>query len=153
MPATGETPVGHMGGTPMPRETPAPHDELLRPTRLYAASVLEVLGAYRVKRVVKAMAHIADGGLGGPWPGVLPDGLAVRIRRGGWDVPPIFQLLADRGGLDGIEMMNTFNMGVGMVMIVAPNFAKPVMSRLRNHGERCGVIGKVVKGDGGIEWA
>jgi len=127
-------------------------DELLRPTRLYAPGVLDVLGAYRVKRVVKAMAHIADGGLGGPWPAVLPEGLAVRLRRGSWDIPPIFQLLADRGGLDNIEMMNTFNMGVGFVMIVAPNFAKPVMARLRHHGERCGIIGKVVKGDG-LEWA
>jgi len=139
-------------------ETPAPRadavlDELLRPTRLYAPSVLEVVGAYRVKRVVKAMAHIADGGLGGLWPTVLPEGLSVRLRRGSWDVPPIFQLLADRGSLDGIEMVNTFNMGIGFVMIVSPNFAKPVMTRLRRHGERCGVIGKVVKGDGGIEWA
>ena len=54
--------------------------------------------------------------------------------------------------MNPIDMMNTFNMGVGLAMIVAPNFAKPVMARLRHHGERCGIIGKVVKGDG-LEWA
>jgi len=138
------------GGTPAPHETPAA--QLLRPARLYAPSVLEVVGAYRVKRVVKAMAHI-DGGLGGPWTAGLPDGLAVRLRRGSWDIPPIFRLLAERGPLNDIDMFHTFNMGIGFVMIVAPNFAKPVMARLRRHGERCGVIGKIVKGEGGIEWA
>jgi len=136
-------------------ETPASRDivdELLRPTRIYVQSVLDVLGAYRVKRVVKAITNIAAGGLAGPWPRVLPAGLAVRLRRGSWDVPPIFQLIADRGQADAIEMVNTFTMGIGLVIIVAPHFAKPVMARLRRHGERCGIIGKLVKGDGGIEW-
>jgi len=127
--------------------------ELLRPTRIYVRSVLKVLRSYRVKKVVKAMAHITGGGLGGNLPRVLPEGLALRVKRGSWPVPPIFQLIAAKGPVDPIEMMRVFNMGIGFVIIVSPAFAGPVMSRLRRSGERCWVLGKVRKGKGGLIWA
>jgi len=128
-------------------------EEMLRPTRIYVRPVLNVLGAYRVKKVVKAMAHITGGGLPGNLPRVLPDGLTVRIKRDSWPVPPIFQLIAKNGPVDPIEMMRVFNMGIGFVMIVAPSFAGSIMNRLRRSGERCWVLGKVRRGGPELLWA
>lgn len=128
-------------------------EELLRPTRIYARSVLSVVGGYRVKRVVHAMANITGGGLGGNLPRALPDGLTVRIKRDSWPVPPIFRLIASAGPVDPIEMMKVFNMGVGFVMIVSRHFATAIMNRLRRDGERCWVLGKVRKGGPELVWA
>jgi len=128
-------------------------EEMLRPTRIYVRSVLKVIGVYRVKRVVRAMAHITGGGLPGNLPRILPDGLTVRIKRDSWHVQPIFKLIAAKGPVDSLEMMRVFNMGVGFVMIVAPAFARPIMNRLRRMGERCWVLGKVRKGGPELIWA
>jgi len=128
-------------------------EELLRPTRIYARSVLAAIGCYRVKRVVRAIANITGGGLPGNLPRVLPDGLTVRIKRHSWPVPPIFKLIAETGPVDPIEMMKVFNMGVGMVMIVSRHFATAIMNRLRRAGERCWVLGKVRKGGPELIWA
>ena len=128
-------------------------EEMLRPTRIYVKSVLKALSRYRVKRVVKAMAHITGGGLPGNLPRALPPGLSVRVKRDSWYVPPIFKLIAAKGPVDSLEMMRVFNMGVGFVMIVAPAFANSIMNRLRRMGERCWVLGKVRKGGSGLLWA
>ena len=128
-------------------------EAMLRPTRIYVKSILKILSQYRVKRVVKAMAHITGGGLPGNLPRVLPDGLTVRIKRDSWKVPPIFRLIAAKGPVDSIEMMRVFNMGIGMVMIVSPHFARPIANRLRRMGERCWVLGKVRKGGPDLLWA
>jgi phosphoribosylformylglycinamidine cyclo-ligase len=128
-------------------------EEMLRPTRIYVRSVLNVLRHYRVKRVIKALAHITGGGLPGNLPRVLPDGLTVRVKRDSWQVPAIFKLIAAKGPVDDLEMLNVFNMGVGFVLIVAPDFARPIMNRLRTLGERCWVLGKVRKGGPELEWA
>ena len=128
-------------------------EELLRPTRIYARSVLSVIGCYRVKHVVHAMAHITGGGLGGNLPRVLPDGLTVRIKRDSWPVPAIFRLIAETGPVDPIEMMKVFNRGVGFGMRVSRHFAAAIMNRLRRAGERCWVLGKVRKGGPELIWA
>ena len=127
--------------------------ELLRPTRIYVHPILKILGRYRVKRIVRAMAHITGGGLPGNLPRVLPDGLTVRVKRDSWPVPPIFKLIAAKGPVDPIEMMRVFNMGVGFVLIVAPDFASTITNRLRRMGERCWVLGKVRKGGPELQWA
>jgi len=128
-------------------------EELLRPTRIYVRSVLSALHHYKVKRVIKAMAHITGGGLGGNLPRVLGEGLTVRIKRNSWPTAAIFKLIAARGPVDTVEMSRVFNMGVGFVMIVAPDFARSIMTRLRRAGERCWVLGKVRKGGPEIMWA
>ena len=128
-------------------------EEMLRPTRIYVKSVLDVLHAYRVKKVVKAMAHITGSGLPGNLPRVLPEGMTVRAKRDSWTIPPIFRLIAAKGPVDELEMWNVFNMGVGFVMIVAPAYASAVMARLRENGERCWVLGKVKKGGPELEWS
>jgi phosphoribosylformylglycinamidine cyclo-ligase len=128
-------------------------EAMLVPTRIYVKSVLETLSHYRVKRVVKAMAHITGGGLPGNLPRVLPDGLTMRLKRDSWEVPPIFKLIAQRGPVDSLEMMRVFNMGVGFVMVVSPHFADSIMGQLSAMGERCWVLGKVCEGGPEIQWA
>ncbi|NBB94372.1 MAG: phosphoribosylformylglycinamidine cyclo-ligase [Planctomycetes bacterium] len=127
-------------------------EAMLAPTRIYVKCVLDVLAQYKVKHVVKAMAHITGGGLVDNLPRVLPEGLTVRVKRDSWPVPPIFKLIANKGPVDSLEMRRVFNMGVGFVMIVSPAFAESVMNRLSSHGERPFVIGKVKKGGPTLEW-
>ncbi len=128
-------------------------EAMLAPTRIYVRSVREALGAYKRLRVVKAMAHITGGGLPGNLPRVLPGGLTVRLKRDSWVVPGIFRLIARAGPVDSVEMHRVFNMGVGFAMVVAPSHAGSLMARLRRAGERCWVLGKVVKGGPAIQWS
>ena len=128
-------------------------EELLRPTRIYVKSVLDIIHRYKVKKVVHGLAHITGSGLPGNLPRILPDGLTVRVKRDSWQIPPIFKLIAAKGPVDPIEMMNVFNMGVGFVMIVAAAYAVPIMSRLREMGELCWQLGKVRKGGPELSWA
>jgi len=130
-------------------------EELLRPTRLYARPIQKLLAKYKVKRIVKAMAHITTGGLTGNVPRMLPQGFMVRLKRDGWPVPPIFQWLQNNGPVDLEEMYNVFNMGIGFVLIVRPAFTKPIMTHLRTLGEKPYFLGKVRKssGDLTIEWS
>jgi phosphoribosylformylglycinamidine cyclo-ligase len=126
---------------------------MLAPTRIYVKPVLEVLRRYKVKRVVKALAHITGGGLGGNLPRVLPAGLTARLKRGSWQVPAIFRLIQQKGPVDETEMFRVFNMGVGFVLVVAAGFAKSIMAQLRRGGERCWELGKIKKGGPELEWA
>ncbi len=125
---------------------------MLQPTRIYVRPVLEAVHSYRVKKVIKGMAHITGGGLPGNLPRIMPEGLTLRIKRDSWPLPPIFTLIAKKGPVDSVEMMRTFNMGVGFVMVVSAAFAEPIMNRLRRAGERCWLLGKVVKGGPELRW-
>lgn len=128
-------------------------EAMLVPTRLYVRPILRILASYKVKKVVKAMAHITGGGLPGNLPRLMPKGLTVRIKRNSWPVHPIFNLIATKGPVDPIEMARVFNMGIGLVMIVSPHFADPIASRLRRMGERVYVLGKVRKGGPELQWS
>ncbi|MCG8456273.1 MAG: AIR synthase-related protein, partial [Holophagales bacterium] len=99
---------------------------------------------------LKALAHITGGGLTDNLPRVLPDGLRAEIEVGSWDVPPLFELLAERGGVSRKEMFRVFNMGVGMVLTVASDSAESMLGRLRAGGEAAFVLGRVSAGDGGV---
>lgn len=125
---------------------------MLEPTRIYVRSVLDVLGAYKVRRVIKALSHITGGGLEGNLPRVLPEGLTVRLRRDSWQVPGIFKLIARCGPVETPEMFRVFNMGVGFVMVVAAKHAAKVMERLGKGGERCWLLGKIVPGGPDLQW-
>jgi phosphoribosylformylglycinamidine cyclo-ligase len=126
-------------------------DALLRPTRIYVASVVDLLKRYRRKRVVRAMAHITGGGLPGNLPRVLPEDCDVEIRRKSWPVPPVFQLLQGLG-VDEDEMVRVFNMGIGFVLIVRPAFARSVAAQLEKMGETVYRIGTVRQGSGKLVW-
>jgi phosphoribosylformylglycinamidine cyclo-ligase len=119
-------------------------EALLAPHRSYLAA-LEPL----VERgLVRALVHITGGGFPGNIPRVLPEGLGVRIRRSAWAVPAIFRLIQQGGRVDDAEMFRTFNMGIGMVVIVSPADHHAVEHSLERRGETSFLIGSVVKGDG-----
>jgi len=121
---------------------PALGREILKPTRIYARTLLSLMRTVPVK----AMAHITGGGFLDNIPRVVPDGLGVRIRRGSWPVPRIFRVLQERGGVAEGEMFRTFNMGVGMAVVVARGDAPRALRRLASLGQRAWPIGEVVTG-------
>ncbi|MCY2930370.1 MAG: AIR synthase-related protein [Planctomycetota bacterium] len=125
---------------------------LLAPTRIYGPNVLDLLSRYKVKRVVKAMAHVKAGGLPAAVAAALPAGLCLRAKRDSWTPPPIFRLIARAGAVDADEMFHTLNMGVGFVLFVSPHFAKPIMTRLRQAGERCWLLGRLAQGNEPLSW-
>ena len=116
--------------------------ELLKPTRIYTKSILQVSKKVRIK----AMAHITGGGFYGNIPRVLPDGLSVRIEKGSWPVPSIFRKIQEKGQIKEKEMFRTFNMGVGMVLIVTPGNAQHVLALFEKMGQKAWVIGEVIQG-------
>ena len=95
-----------------------------------------------------ALAHITGGGFTDNVPRVLPEGLGAVIDRGAWEVPVLFRELARRGPVERDEMDRTFNMGIGMVLIVSVDAVERIMERLADAGERPVVIGRVEEGRG-----
>jgi phosphoribosylformylglycinamidine cyclo-ligase len=124
-------------------------EALLEPTRIYVKAISGLLKKYRVKKPVKAMAHITGGGLVGNIPRVL-DGKFDAVINRKWDVPPIFDYLQKHGPVDKKEMYRVFNMGIGYVLIVAKAFEHSAMSHLRKLGETPYLLGKVKKGSGQV---
>ena len=122
-------------------------DELLEPTRIYAAAVRSALAAGGVT----AMANITGGGLTGNVPRVLPDGCRAVLRRAAWRVPPVFETLRTAGQVSDTEMLRTFNLGVGYVVIARESQADGVRQALTAAGETVWAIGEVVAGDKGVE--
>ncbi|MHC5108714.1 MAG: phosphoribosylformylglycinamidine cyclo-ligase [Planctomycetota bacterium] len=122
---------------------------LLKPTKIYVQSVLAVLRAYRVKRVVTGMAHITGGGLKENVARVLPSACDAELRKRTWRSPPVYDALR-RMGITRGEMFKVFNMGIGYVMFVRPRYVSGVLNVLREHGEGAEVIGKVMKGGGRV---
>jgi len=123
-------------------------EELLKPTRIYVRSIRSVLNHYRVKGVIHALAHITGGGLVGNVPRVLGPRCVARIERASWPRPPIFELIQRLGDVDEAEMFRVFNMGIGMVAVVAPYYAEAVARRIEREGGHVAVIGEIVRGEG-----
>jgi phosphoribosylformylglycinamidine cyclo-ligase len=112
---------------------------LLTPTRIYVRQILETI---RRTGAVKALAHITGGGLTDNIPRVLPRGLAAEIGLGSFTLPPVFQWLQREARLDRGEMLRTFNCGIGMILITAPQDAKRVLRSLGDEAMEIGVIAK-----------
>lgn len=128
-------------------------DAFLTPTRIYTKALKTVYRHYRVKRIVHAIAHITGGGLIDNPPRVLPEGLAIRLRRGSWEVPPVFRWLCSVGNLPEDEAYRVFNMGIGLVLVVADYYADAIARYLRKEaGVESWVIGEVVEGDRSVSW-
>ncbi len=117
-------------------------DVLLAPHRSYLQTLRSILSDQT--SAVKALAHITGGGLIENIPRVLPEGLGAMIHVHSWRVPPLFQLIQRRGDVSTDEMYRVFNMGIGMVAIVAPEDVRAVQDAI---GEETFVIGELVKGD------
>lgn len=122
-------------------------EELLRPTKIYARAIREVLVPYRRKNAIKGIANITGGGMLENIPRILPPGTATEIEKGKWTVPPIFHIIRKLGNIAEKEMYRVFNMGIGMVIIVDPYFVSATLRRLENMGEQPYVIGRIKKGN------
>jgi phosphoribosylformylglycinamidine cyclo-ligase len=126
-------------------------EELLTPTRIYSQVMRHLIRDFPVHGI----AHITGGGIPENIIRVVPEACTVRVRRGSWDIPPIFKYLQNAGNVEDLEMMRTFNCGVGMVLIVPESKVQEMMDRLASLNEKAWVIGDIVErkaGEPHLEW-
>ena len=121
-------------------------DALLAPTKLYVKPILALLE----KVNVHSISHITGGGFYENMPRCLPDGVGVRIRREDVRVPALFSLIQSAGNIPEHDMFNTFNMGVGMSVVVAKEDTEAAIAVLREHGEDAYVLGEIIPSDEGV---
>jgi phosphoribosylformylglycinamidine cyclo-ligase len=119
-------------------------EALMKPTRIYVKQIRSI----QKRGTIKAMAHITGGGFIENIPRALPSGCGAEITEGTWEVPAIFELLKEYGQLDRKEMYNVFNMGIGLVLIVAATDAQAVLNDLEQAGEKAFKIGQVIPQEG-----
>lgn len=122
-------------------------ETLLTPTKIYVKPVLKLLEIVKVKGI----SHITGGGFYENIPRSIPDGLCALIEKSAVKIPPIFDLIAERGRISERDMFNTFNMGVGMSIVVSKEDEGEALRILNEAGEDAYVIGKIVKSDRKIE--
>lgn len=118
-------------------------DVLLTPTRIYVKPLLALMNEVKVK----GMAHITGGGFLENIPRMLPEGVSVDIDYGSWPILPVFKLMEKVGGLTAEELFTTFNMGIGMVIVLSEADAQAAEATLRANGEEVYRIGKVTAGE------
>jgi phosphoribosylformylglycinamidine cyclo-ligase len=121
-------------------------EELLKPTRIYVKPVLKVLE----KVNVKGIAHITGGGFFENIPRAFPKGYSAVIEKGSWKVPAIFRLIQEHGKVEEREMFSTFNMGIGMVLIVSKEDVDLTLEILEQEKVNAWVIGTIQKGEDGV---
>lgn len=119
-------------------------EAVLRPTKIYAKAVAAVLE----KATIKGISHLTGGGFYENFPRVVPEGLGVELEETTWEVPEIFSLLQEKGGMSKKDMYGVFNMGIGMALIVAKEEAENVIAILQEAGEDANIVGKVVNKEG-----
>ncbi len=121
-------------------------ETLLTPTKIYVKSVLALLE----KVDVKGISHITGGGFYENIPRSIPKGLSAKITKSAVKVLPIFDLIAKTGNIPERDMYNTYNMGVGMSIVVPANEVETALEILKANGEDAYVIGEIIKGDDGV---
>jgi phosphoribosylformylglycinamidine cyclo-ligase len=114
-------------------------------------SYLKALDGLLSSEFIKGLAHITGGGLTDNIPRILPEGTAVEIRKGSWPVLPVFELMQQLGQVSQPEMYRTFNMGVGMVIVCAPENCEKIRKHAHQHSSECYEIGRVISGDSEVE--
>ena len=117
-------------------------DVLIRPTRIYVRTVLNLMRKY----TLKGMAHITGGGITENLPRVLPENCQPVIYKGSWKMPPIFPYLQSMGDIDEDEMYRDFNMGIGFILVVGKKETDGVMRAAKKMGETPWLIGEIVRG-------
>ncbi|HEY5912979.1 MAG TPA: phosphoribosylformylglycinamidine cyclo-ligase [Verrucomicrobiae bacterium] len=126
--------------------------ELLKVHISYGPLVQKLLkrfnGPQRHRWVIKGLAHITGGGFIDNIPRVLPRGCDVVIRKGSWEVLPVFKWIAERGGVPESELYQVFNMGIGMVVLAGAEKAREILRFINGQGFRAWSIGEVVRGSG-----
>jgi len=131
-------------------------DELLKVHLSYGPLIHQLLRRFNPAPhpragALRAFAHITGGGFVDNLPRVLPRTCDALVRKGAWEVPPIFQLLVARGRVAEAEQYQVFNMGVGLVAITAPDRADAILRAIRAAGHRAWCIGEVVRGSGRVK--
>ncbi len=121
-------------------------DELLRPTRIYVKTALDLFDRF----AIKGLANITGGGVIENLPRVMPQNLHATIRRGSWTVPPIFDLIARLGKIEQSEMDRTFNNGLGMIAIAGQVQADAIVQHLRSRRQRAFIVGELTRGARGV---
>jgi len=135
-----KTPLEALGGNSL-------GETLLTPTKIYVKPIL----ALNEKVKVKAISHITGGGFYENIPRSIPEGFGAKIEKSAVKILPIFDLLAKTGGVCERDMFNTFNMGVGMSVVVAKEDADKAIQILRANGENAYIMGEIVKSENKIE--
>ena len=135
-----KAPVAELGGKSI-------GETLLTPTKIYVKPVLALMEKVKVKGI----SHITGGGFYENIPRSIPDGLCAKIERSAVRVLPIFELLAKTGNISERDMFNTFNMGVGMSIVVSKADADKALEVLKANGEDAYVIGEIIKSENKIE--
>ncbi len=122
-------------------------ETLLTPTKIYVKSMLALFE----KVTVKAVSHITGGGFYENIPRSIPDGFTAKIDKNAVKILPIFKLIQEKGGISERDMFNTFNMGIGMSVVVSANDAQTALDILNKNGEDAYVIGEIEKGTERVE--
>jgi len=117
-------------------------EELLKPTRIYVKTILELIKEYEIKGI----SHITGGGFTDNIPRILPKGTSISVKKGSWPIQPIFKYMQSKRDIDEKEMYRTFNMGIGLVMVVNDKDSEKVIKKLETLGEKAYIIGEVVDG-------
>lgn len=118
-------------------------ETLLTPTVIYVKPVLKLLEEVNVH----SFAHITGGGFQENLPRAFGDAYSAEITEGSWDIPPIFRLIQKKGNISDHDMFNTFNMGIGMCAVVAPEDAEKTVEILNANGVKAYAIGRIIPGD------
>ncbi len=121
-------------------------ETLLTPTRIYVKAIMSLVDSVRVKSI----SHITGGGFYENIPRSLPDGISAKIKRSDVQVLPIFDLIAKTGNIPERDMFNTFNMGVGMTVVVDKNDVEKAIEILKASGEEAYVLGELVESSEGV---
>jgi phosphoribosylformylglycinamidine cyclo-ligase len=121
-------------------------ETLLTPTRIYVKSIKSVLKKYEVKGI----ANITGGGFIENIPRIIPEGLRAAVNKGTWPVLPVFDFIKNLGSVSEADMFNTFNMGIGMVIIADSKVSDELTAYLNEIGEKAYLIGEIEKGEGQI---
>lgn len=122
-------------------------ETLLVPTKIYVNSLKSVKNE---NISIKACSHITGGGFYENIPRMLAEGFHANIQKDSYDIPPIFRMLSKDGAIDDEAMYNTFNMGIGMMLVVDPSDADKTIEAIKAAGENAYVIGEIVEGDKGV---
>lgn len=139
--------MGLAPGDPFPGTADTVADVLLRTHRSYLPALREPVG----RGDIHGLAHITGGGLVDNIPRVLPPGLDARLDLSSWEIPHLFRVLQREGGISDAEMFRTFNMGVGMVVVAAPEHADTLIAEISGAGDNAWGAGEIVDGSGEVQ--
>ncbi len=125
-------------------------EALLQPTRIYVRPVLDLLRHH--KSDIHALAHITGGGITENLNRALPENIDAVVELGSWEIPPIISFVCDCANLSQEEALKTFNMGIGMVLVVEASEAENILDTLESMGEKAYIIGRTVSGSARVRY-